>query len=350
LLPYLGILFISCVFARWSRTCQTQPTSAIACTLLFLTLTLFAGLRNHTVGTDTDSYVYLFQSGPTSGYNEAFEFGFVYIYRIVSTISGEYWLALTTVSAIVVFISLVSLRRHSTTFELSLFIFITTGIYSFQFNGARQAIAMSIFMLSFKYIWQRRPVSFLLVVLIASAFHISALVTLPAYFLASRTFSTKRVVLLGIAAIVAAGGLDTALPYLESLAPRLASYTGESEGGGYVFVLSLLVTWSLFVAFKRYVALYQQEYFFFLNLYSIAVIVAILATISGANPSGPLRFTYYFSVCQVFIWPIIFINIPPRSARSGMLSLFFMIQILFFWLSTSTFSDMVPYRLNSQLF
>ena len=55
--------------------------------------------------------------------------------------------------------------------------------YNTSLNVVRQGIAIPIILYSFKFIDDRKPVSYLLFVLIAGSFHISSIVVLPFYYL-----------------------------------------------------------------------------------------------------------------------------------------------------------------------
>ena len=65
------------------------------------------------------------------------------------------------------------------------------GYYLFVDNPMRNLLAISIFLLSLQYIYQRSLKKYLLFTLIAFSFHITAIITIPLYFILNRSISTK---------------------------------------------------------------------------------------------------------------------------------------------------------------
>jgi hypothetical protein len=74
-------------------------------------------------------------------------------------------------------------QKYSPNFGLSLFIYFCTLFFLFDFIAIRQALALSIFLLSIPFIYERRFLPFFLLLLLASQIHISAILLLPGYFL-----------------------------------------------------------------------------------------------------------------------------------------------------------------------
>jgi len=72
--------------------------------------------------------------------------------------------------------------RYSAIFELSLFLYITTGCYLVTMNGVRQYLVSAILFLCIKLITDGKWLPFLIIVLIASTMHTSALLFIPIYF------------------------------------------------------------------------------------------------------------------------------------------------------------------------
>lgn len=69
--------------------------------------------------------------------------------------------------------------------------------YSFMFDALKQAIAMSIILLAFDQIMNKKFIRFLLLIFLAAMFHFPAIVFLPAYFIAKMRIDKYYLVLLG---------------------------------------------------------------------------------------------------------------------------------------------------------
>lgn len=75
------------------------------------------------------------------------------------------------------------IRRNSVDAALSLTIYVCLTLFTFNMNGVRQAIAMSICLFAYEYAKQRKLIPFVLVVVLAMLFHKTAMCFLPVYFL-----------------------------------------------------------------------------------------------------------------------------------------------------------------------
>lgn len=74
--------------------------------------------------------------------------------------------------------------------------------FLFHFDALKQSIAMAILMLSFDQIVARKPIKFLLLVLIAGQFHFPALVFLPAYWIAKAHMGKIYLIVLAAALLL----------------------------------------------------------------------------------------------------------------------------------------------------
>ena len=74
--------------------------------------------------------------------------------------------------------------------------------FFFHFSALKQSIAMAILMLAFDQIMERKPIKFVLIVLIAAQFHFPALVFLPAYWLSKIRFGRTYLIVLAVILIL----------------------------------------------------------------------------------------------------------------------------------------------------
>ena len=86
------------------------------------------------------------------------------------------------------------IKGHSPYVFLSVWLYITLGIYQTQMNMARNAIAILICYLGCKYIEERNVKKFLIFVAIATLFHSSSVLFVPIYWLVTKTkLKSKKV-------------------------------------------------------------------------------------------------------------------------------------------------------------
>lgn len=156
--------------------------------IISIQLIILQGLRHYTVGTDVRTYLNVYNGLKNGGYQEfasqRFEIGYKLINKLIGVIGLNEQLFLFVISALILVPIAIFIYRNSYNLFISFYSYIAFGFFGASFNTLRQNIAYGIILLSFTFIKQKRLIAFILTVLFASTFHISALVFLPAYYLA----------------------------------------------------------------------------------------------------------------------------------------------------------------------
>ena len=165
--------------------------------LLGAVIVTIAGIRWET-GADWTPYYNFFE------YNERltdfiedpyqFEYGFGYLNYIVKNIFESYNVMLAIISCIVVVL------KYTTLYQFSPYPLLAGVINFSNFNGdifpVRQYIAIAICFFSIRYIIRENKVFFIMAILIATLFHVTALVFLLAYYLYWAKISTRMWIIL----------------------------------------------------------------------------------------------------------------------------------------------------------
>ena len=116
--------------------------------------------------------------------------------------SNDPQLLIFTTALITNVLIVITLYKYSRMIELSLFVFIASGMYTVSMNGIRQSLAAAIIFAATKYILDGNFKKFLLVILLASTIHQTALIFIPIYFIVRRKAWTRDTyILLGIRSI-----------------------------------------------------------------------------------------------------------------------------------------------------
>ncbi len=96
--------------------------------------------------------------------------------------------------------------KYSRLVELSVYVYITGGLFIVTMNGIRQCLAAAIIFAATKFLIERKTIPYMLVVVFASFFHQSALILIPIYFLVKyRAWSKATLVLLLFSAVIVLG-------------------------------------------------------------------------------------------------------------------------------------------------
>ena len=237
-----------------------------ACTILWF----FMAFRGNRVGVDTKHYSYVFSQFRNIPFSrvftavtyanesESWAFDFEPGYRLVNKLLSLFF---DSPQAITVFNSTLILvlwyfliKRDSPNFMLSIWLFVTLGIYQTEMNVTRNAIAILMVYNAFPYLRRRDFPRYLAVCLFASLFHVAALVFIPLYFLVwGMKLTPKRLGLLVLISCAVGVIFPFLSPVLSSLVPsRFAKYlqgSNEKLGSLIVGVLNggffLLTLWLL---------------------------------------------------------------------------------------------------------
>ena len=210
-----------------------------------LGLWLFVGLRSDNTGADTIGYVKSFHTianirwdGMVEAYNR--DHGFYYFVKLLREITDSS-LVFKLVTAFASLIGVFDLCWNNTKRPvLALYFYVTIGNLGFVLTGLRQAIAMSICLLSIRFIQKRKLIPFVLLVLIAAQFHHSAYIFLVMYFLGTRRVDVLNMLITIGVTIVAYFSYERLL----DIANEVLDYNYEVEelsNGGIFFAILIII-------------------------------------------------------------------------------------------------------------
>ncbi|MCU4517997.1 EpsG family protein [Acinetobacter radioresistens] len=340
MLPYLLILFFV-MFWIWV---EKESLNRKALWVPLFILVLFASFRNYRVGTDTGTYVRNFINQLDYNYfdfRDDVELGYQLIeYSLLRITHNYFWLFFIT-SFVVVFCYLYVFRKNSKDYATSVFVFITLGTYTFFFNGLRQGLAMAIFALAVPYLIKRDFYKYFLICIIASFFHITALLMIPFYLLVNLNVKLAyKLVATFLGSLILSRFLIT---YIASTNERYEGYAQTSENSGgflklafYFFILIMIYIGSYIYKIK------DKDFLQLFSFYAIGIAFMIPIALLESNPSGPQRILPYFTWILALILPILLQKINNVYIYASTIFL----AIVYFLLTTSRFSNLTPYSIN----
>jgi len=169
---------------------------------LTVILILFVGLRFHTGG-DWNVYHQIFNASLSSKNDNPFntEYGYLLLNKLFKTVFDNYYVMQFTATLFVVISFYRLYKRNSeypiVSFSLCVWIF----FYGILMSQVRQSIALAIIVYATPYIFDRKPIRFLIAIVAASFFHISAVVAIPLYFLYKNYGKIVPVILMLVAQV-----------------------------------------------------------------------------------------------------------------------------------------------------
>lgn len=230
-------------------------------------IALIAGLRSVNVGTlDTSHYYKLYQGVPNfSTLQEFFKHhdllrngfflseGLFYLatYYCAKVIPHPQFFILIT-SAFITFSAMYFIYKHSKNVMLSTVLYICLGLMTFNMNGMRQALAMSICLFAYDFAKNKKLIPFLCMILLAMLVHKTSIVFLLVYFITYLKCKPKHIIFFTVAIVLFIIFADRFAKIFDSVADKNYSDVGAFESGGYVTVLiyALVLIFALVFGWK----------------------------------------------------------------------------------------------------
>lgn len=136
------------------------------------------------------TYVPVFESILNNTNQTNIEFGFFLLNKFCQIFTDNPQSIFILTSILFFFFIFGTLHHHMEKgmLFLAIYIFIAGGFYLYSFNVIRQCLATSIFFFSLKYIDEKKPIKYFILIFCAALIHKSALIYLPFYFISKHKF------------------------------------------------------------------------------------------------------------------------------------------------------------------
>ena len=339
-------LFTFIILALASLWCLSKGNSRVLLVFLVVWLILHDGLR-WACGTDWFPYYEYYNNCLNE--ERDFEIGYIILNRIIYSISGgNYTFFLLIIAAFIYCTFYKFFQNYSPIPVLSLLVLYSNLLPLMGMN--RQMIAVVICIISVKFILNRQFVPWLLTVMVAMIFHVSAAMFLIAYFL-NRDIPLKFIILfIGGALIIAFSGVMNLVPdsvfsaFGDRISSRGETYMNIDQkfiSSAFTTVLGLFkrMVWIvLLLLFKKQLSVYRSFNLFFNMLFVGTLIYTVCSGTVFQFVVG--RGTIYFTIFQAVLIPMIICAIGKWNYRL----LLWVFVIGLSWLSISRGINNYPYE------
>ena len=325
------LAFISRIHFKWEKNKKPMILMTLAVMIILVSV---SGLRNG-IG-DTRDYMHLYDLVVRNegNYKDAYEPGFLFLLKLLTNISSDPQIMLLVTAMVTNVLNIWVLRKYSSLFELEVFMYITSGYFLVTMNGIRQALAAAILFISTKFIIDGRFKPFLIISLVASTFHTSALIMIPVYFIVRQEAWSKRIIYI---ILISSIMLVFMQPIMESIfaaaeGTKLGGYEeavlGGGEGGA-----SIIRTF--IAAIPEVVSYIYREKLkntwpdsnIFINMSLINLILMSFALYNWLFA----RFNFYFQTYTFILLPYLIGNVFKRKERDLIYYLFVVCYFGFFY-------------------
>lgn len=199
MLVYLVNIFLIIVWALIFRIGKkTKLKQVLFVAVCFLQCILISAVRFR-VGYDYSMYASGFFSMVVDGFSkmsyEDWEIGYIFLNKIVGLFSAWPGAIMVVTSVISMVGPAYLIARYSKNPFLSVFLYVNLYLFYLDMNFIRQAIAMSILCFAYGFLRDKKFWRFLLLVIIASSFHFTALYMIPVYFVCLLRINSRTMLL-----------------------------------------------------------------------------------------------------------------------------------------------------------
>lgn len=325
----LSLFYLALVENRTSSAHKKERLAKIAAFILIF----FFGLRGF-VQSDFQNYYPWFESLPTlwnnrdffGAFTENYEPGFVLFSVLCKSIFPNYFIWIFICTLIDILLLKKIFNEYSVNVCLSFAIYFAIGAVIMEFNLMRNIKAILILILALKYIRERQMWKYILCVLTAMLFHITAIIFIPLYFVLGKRW--PKPVLIGIF-IACMAVLFLRISFLSTLLPLVA----QLLGGEYVIMTELYLASGMldtsygisFGLIERVITLFLVIFYYGKwadktgNRYifpNMVVIYFMCFTLLTEMSMLLERFAYFFALSYCILYPNLFKEVHIHSRRT----------------------------------
>lgn len=346
MLPYILLYLLVFLFAIIDVSDIYKKKNYFGYYVLLIAFTLFAGLRDMIGGSDIYIYAQIFEV-----YNKelninllGIEPGFLYFNYLINLITNNRYAYFFIISLVIFILHFKTLKKYNILVYLAIFIYFTK-LYLMSFVYLRQFLGMGIAWLSIPYIIKRKFILFLMIILLATSFHYSALIFIIPYLVKNIKLTKYQLFILFILSILF--GFFYFFSYtsehLGTLVEnrKLIGYSKKSDTINYFYLIEGIVISSLLIIYNKYFYNNHKNLLFF----NLAVLYVFLTFFSLRNGSG-IRFIWYYLIGLIYFLTNLLYKIKDKFNK------FIFIFILLLYFSSVFFrilivwdnGDFIPYK------
>lgn len=279
--PYYFMLILILICAYQYEVAISEKMKRNLLILSLVPVFCLLAFKSEKVGVDTENYIRMYNTAGEllSIDNESrIEIGYQYMSIWLNKLFDSNQALFICSSFIISFSLYVFLKKSSSNPVLALFFFITLGFFQFALTGIRQGIAIAITLFAIPYIQQKKLIKFLIVIVLASIFHKSALFSLPLYWIMNLKVTTRNMIVMLASMIVA---YFMAEPFLLTAADILGyDYGVEATGNGFEFMIFVLIITLICYSKREELKALRNTNVFLINANYVSLLMWVLRLLS----------------------------------------------------------------------
>lgn len=347
---YIATLGIIVFLAVLSTIINTKYKNLAHSLIIGLILFLISALRHSNVGTDLLVYIRRFYQISDVKYSElsyynnlwGFEYGYLYFNKLISFISQNDRFLIVIISLIIIVAFSIFIYRYSNVTWLSYYLFITLFFFGTSLNILRMFIAISICLLSIKYIIDKKPIKFTTLIILAFSIHTTAIVFIALYPISKIKITKKYLSLIFIIGIVFAFFSNKLLSIMlfNFGYSHYSSDLNQGDGGSMLILLIAILILTLFFR-KRNIIIKDDNYSLWIHM----LILAILFNLLSLKLWIAARVMWYFKTALLIVIPNSINSIKDGKMKFYSYLLIIMLPLIYFYLvNLADNAGIIPYK------
>lgn len=305
-----------------------------------LSLLVFWGIRGNIfnqiyAGVDYNSYRHWFFSIENLPLRFDNDIGFGILLLVIKKLTGSFEIFIFITTAFLIYAVYKYAIDNNKEYLLTIYIFLSFGIFELGMTAIRQWIAGSIFLISIKYIRDKKLLKYLISIGIAALFHNSAIILLLIYpFVNIKPKNHKIKIILciivgAVGAILLKSGILMGIIYkiLPLYAQKHVNIGPELNGNYTVFIIST-VTLAFILFNKKTYRYFEGKYDYQLDYLILLCLFSFLGTYHATTN----RLTQYFMPAIPLVVPNVLATIENKVNKNIItaLTIFFFLLIYIF--------------------
>ncbi|WCG37218.1 EpsG family protein [Aerococcus urinaeequi] len=333
---YLITLVLSLITSTFSYYYKDKQKiiSIFFLVLTLLILGLISGLRWGVFG-DYFNYANNYIIYKNSFWESLITFnepGIRFIAYISQYIYDDYATMFLICSLLTISLFIIPLYKHSDYFFISILLYIFIGAWHGSFNGVRQYIASAIIFFGHRLIYEKKFWKYLIVVIVASLFHSSAMIMILLYFVPKSKLNFIQIIIFLLLIIITLSSYNYIFEFIEIFFNRYRSYnftiteyvTNDVSIARIAVMLTPVLVYLGITPKKFLDTRNHNENPFYINLLFVNAAVYLMT----ANSSYLARFGIYTTIFLTIGIPKLFLQIKRKYRY---LYYYFTIILFFFY-------------------
>jgi len=245
------VAFVLFLLAREQKT-KNRNLYNLIIVITYILLVLYSGLREYIlpieeIGTDYYNYKNWFYTKSGLTIQSFSNIGFIILIKILNNFNFNYIFLFITASFIILLGVFKYILKNSRYCEVSIYIYISLGLLLSGFNIIRQWIACSVFLMAYEYLKRKNFKMYLIMILLASTFHASALFLILLYPVLNSNIKIYKRILFAVILVVLLLSSDFTMALLantkivdSNFYNRYVSGKMESQSNYVIFCIALI--------------------------------------------------------------------------------------------------------------